>query len=73
MAQSEEFARALLAEVYGTNVAVGELTAIRLQEIEKETGRTDVEVESEWLHLIVEAKRGWHLPSSTSSNSTPGA
>jgi len=62
LAQSEDFARALLAEVYGANVSAGELTAVRLQEVDKETGRTDVEVESEWLHLIVEAKRGWQLP-----------
>jgi hypothetical protein len=56
LAQSEDFARALLAEVYGANVSVGELTAVRLQEIDKETGRTDVEVESEWLHLIVNGR-----------------
>src|SRR5690348_6781141 len=62
LAQSEGFARTLLAEAYGANVPVGELTAVRLQKIEKGTGRTDVEVESEWLHLVVEAKRGWQLP-----------
>jgi hypothetical protein len=62
LAQSEDFARALLGEVYEANVSAGELTAVRLQEIDKETGRTDVEVESEFLHLIVEAKRGWRLP-----------
>jgi hypothetical protein len=36
LAQSGDFARALLAEVYGTNVPTGDLTAVRLQEMEKE-------------------------------------
>lgn len=62
LAQSEDFARALLAEVYGADVPVGELTAVRLQKIDKTTGRTDIEVESERQHLVIEAKRGWQLP-----------
>jgi hypothetical protein len=62
LAQSEDFARALLAEVYGSDVPAGELTAVRLQEMGKGTGRTDVEVESELLYLVFEAKRGWQLP-----------
>ena len=62
LAESGGFTRALLAEVYGPNVPTGDLTAVRLQKMEKGTGRTDVEVESEFLHLIVEAKRGWQLP-----------
>jgi len=63
LAQSEDFARILLGEAYGGGTTVGELTAVRLQEIDKLTGRTDVEIESKRLHLIVEAKRGWDLPS----------
>ena len=62
LAQSEDFALALLREVFGADVVIGELTAVRLQEIGKETGRTDIEIESELLHLVVEAKRGWQLP-----------
>jgi hypothetical protein len=63
LGQSEDFARILLGEAYRAGVIVGELTAVRLQEIDKVTGRTDVEIESNRLHLIVEAKRGWDLPS----------
>jgi hypothetical protein len=36
---------------------------VRLHEIEKETGHTEVEVEIELLHLIIETKPGWSLPS----------
>jgi hypothetical protein len=36
---------------------------IRCQVSDKNTGRTDVEIEaSESLHVIIEAKRGWELP-----------
>jgi hypothetical protein len=61
LAQSEAFSRALLAEVY-SDADHGEVTAIRLQESAPGTGRTDVEIETEWLHLVLEAKRGWNLP-----------
>jgi hypothetical protein len=61
LAQSEAFTRALLGEAFG-DAEQGEVTAIRLQESEHGTGRTDVEIETERLHLIVEAKRGWNLP-----------
>jgi hypothetical protein len=61
LAQSEAFTRAVLAEGFG-DAEQGEITAIRLQESEQGTGRTDVEIETERLHLIVEAKRGWDLP-----------
>jgi hypothetical protein len=61
LAQSEAFARALLAEAFG-DAEQGEITAIRLQETAAGTGRTDVEIETEHLHLVLEAKRGWNLP-----------
>ncbi len=61
LAQSEAFTRAVLAEAFG-DAEPGEITAIRLQESEHGTGRTDVEIETERLHLVVEAKRGWNLP-----------
>ncbi len=51
----------MLAEAFG-DAEQGEVTAIRLQESEHGTGRTDVEVETERLHLVMEAKRGWNLP-----------
>jgi hypothetical protein len=61
LAQSEAFTRAVLGEVYG-DTEQGEITAIRLQESAAGTGRTDVEIETELLHLVLEAKRGWNLP-----------
>jgi hypothetical protein len=61
LAQSDAFANALLARAYGKR-KVGEPTAIRLQESAKDQGRTDIEIETDDLHLIIEAKRGWQLP-----------
>jgi hypothetical protein len=61
LAQSEAFARAVLAEAFG-DAEQGEITAMRLQESAQGTGRTDMEIETEHLHLVVEAKRGWDLP-----------
>jgi len=61
LAQSESFTHAVLGEAFG-DAEQGEITAIRLQESAPSTGRTDVEIETERLHLIVEAKRGWNLP-----------
>lgn len=54
------FTRALLADVYGTDG--GEVQAIDLQRAD-EQGRTDVEILTNRAHLIIEAKRGWVLPS----------
>ncbi len=62
LAQSEAFTRAVLAKTYGPGVEQGEITALRLQESAPGTGRTDVEIETELLHLVLEAKRGWNLP-----------
>jgi hypothetical protein len=52
----------VLADVFDT--PAGEIDAVRLQEVIPGAGRTDVEIEAGDLHLIVEAKRGWNLPSS---------
>lgn len=62
LAQSDAFTRAVLASAYEPDIKQGEITAIRLQESAPGTGRTDIEIETEMLHLIVEAKRGWNLP-----------
>lgn len=62
LAQSSSLVDALLAVAYGDEVDAGELVALRLQETIAGAGRTDVEVETKRLHLIVEAKRGWCLP-----------
>jgi len=61
LAQSEEFTRSLLSEVFADDEQ-GEITAIRLQQTETGTGRTDIEIETERQHLVIEAKRGWALP-----------
>jgi hypothetical protein len=61
LAQSEAFTREVLSETHGKSEQ-GEITAIRLQESAPATGRTDVEIETERLHLVLEAKRGWTLP-----------
>jgi hypothetical protein len=56
LAQSESFTRAVLAEAFGGEEQ-GQITAIRLQESVPGTGRTDVEIETDRLHLVIEAKR----------------
>lgn len=61
LAQSESLAYALLAEVFDGEL--GQLTAVLLQQTEAGTGRTDIEVQTQDAHLVVEAKRGWDLPS----------
>jgi len=43
-------------------------TVVALQEYEKGTGITDIEIRSPDFHIIVEAKRGWDLPSSSQLN-----
>lgn len=60
LAQSHAFAHRLLEDAYGT--PMGSLTAIGLQQADKDTGRTDIEIESERAHLVIEAKRGWTVP-----------
>jgi hypothetical protein len=61
LAQSEAFTHAVLGETFG-DAKQGGATAIRLQESSPGTGRTDIEIETERLHLVLEAKRGWNLP-----------
>jgi hypothetical protein len=61
LSQSEDLTRALLREIFGATEQ-GEVTAVRLQESEPGTGRTDIEIETEFLRLVIEAKRGWQLP-----------
>ena len=62
LAHSDALVRALLCEAYGRDAEQGEVSVVRLQESETGTGRTDIEVETERLRLVVEAKRGWQLP-----------
>src|SRR5437879_5335904 len=40
-----------------------ERLVVALQEFQKDSGITDIELRDGKLHMIVEAKRGWELPS----------
>jgi hypothetical protein len=63
LAQSDRLVRALLSRAFKVDETdTGDLTALLLQETVPGAGRTDVEVQTDGLHLIVEAKRGWALP-----------
>ena len=64
LAQSDGLVRRLLARSFDVaDDQTGDPTALLLQETVAGAGRTDVEVQTETLHLILEAKRGWTLPS----------
>jgi hypothetical protein len=56
-------ARALLADVY--EVDVGEPLTVALQEFGEDRGYTDIEIQAERAHLVLEAKRGWVIPTPT--------
>jgi hypothetical protein len=60
LAQSDQLAKALLGEVLDGEP--GALTAILLQQGEAGTGRTDIEIQTQRMRLVIEAKRGWDLP-----------
>jgi hypothetical protein len=60
LARSESFSYALLNEVFEGEF--GTLSAILLQQSESGYGRTDIELQTQDAHLVVEAKRGWDLP-----------
>ncbi|OJU95278.1 MAG: hypothetical protein BGO23_05295 [Solirubrobacterales bacterium 67-14] len=64
LSQSDALARALLNDLT-TDLKlgdIGELTQISLQNHIPETGYTDIEIETDHAHVIVEAKRGWIVP-----------
>lgn len=63
LAQSDDLVRAVLNELFPGDV--GSPSAIRLQESVASAGRTDIELETERVHLIIEAKRGWALETET--------
>ena len=60
LSQVPALARALLADVYGD--VVGDATSVTLQMFGDDKGFTDIEVNAEQVHLIIEAKVGWVLP-----------
>jgi hypothetical protein len=61
LARNEHFARGLLADTFPQQ-EIGELRTVRLQEFEPGGGFTDIELESEYVAIVLEAKRGWNLP-----------
>jgi hypothetical protein len=63
LAQSPSFLNAFVRSTLGMSADSGTVV-IRLQQREKQAGITDIEIESPGrFFLIVEAKRGWNLPS----------
>jgi hypothetical protein len=61
LAQSERLTRSLLRDLFpGRKITTPEV--IRLQEIVPHAGRTDIEIVAGDVHVVLEAKRGWHLP-----------
>jgi hypothetical protein len=61
LARSPAFCRMFLDAVLGQESA-GEVSSIHLQKFGADRGFTDVEINAEHAHVIVEAKRGWDLP-----------
>jgi hypothetical protein len=61
LAQSETLAKSLLEDVF-PGVDVGTVAAVRLQEFVEGGGYTDIELQSDRVALVLEAKRGWDLP-----------
>ena len=61
LADGEQLARHLLSDVFERD-DVGDLRAVRLQRFERGGGFTDIEVESDRVAIVLEAKRGWNLP-----------
>ncbi len=60
LANAPELTRSFLADLYGFDV--GEPTLISLQESGGDRGYTDIELVTENAHLVIEAKRGWVVP-----------
>lgn len=61
LSRSDVFLKLFLRDVF--KAKPGEQAVVRLQEHEAGGGRTDIEVETTQVRLVVEAKRGWDLPS----------
>ncbi len=61
LGQSDTFVQRLLREVFADKQA-GELQALRLQEFLPGSGFTDIEIETNKVALVLEAKVGWSLP-----------
>jgi len=62
LAQSDIFLKRLLKDLF-PNQDTGRVTDIHLQKHGKEhRGYTDIEIKTEIAHIVIEAKRGWNLP-----------
>ncbi len=68
LAQSEAFTSKMLKDLF-FQYDYGSVKAIRLQEFKNgsdkkntDKGYTDIEIEADRLQMIIEAKRGWNLP-----------
>lgn len=61
LADSDALCRALMSAAFGADDD-SELTGAQLQHSRHGAGRTDIEVNSVRRALVVEAKRGWNLP-----------
>jgi hypothetical protein len=64
LSQSPAFRQRLLKSAFGTDINAQQCE-IRLQDHGDDGGYTDVELGTPDVHLIIEAKRGWTLPSRT--------
>ncbi len=60
LSRSPRLARRFMELAFGSDAATP--TTIKLQESQPGHGRTDVELENDHEHLIIEAKRGWDVP-----------
>jgi hypothetical protein len=65
LAQSKRLSQAFLADIADEVGLVdpGPAEVVLLQEWESGRGITDIEVRASGMHVIVEAKRGWNMPS----------
>jgi len=64
LAQSDAFCSRLMAAILPKQ-KLGEIAAIHLQEHGSDAGYTDIEIIAEQAHAIIEAKRGWNLPTAS--------
>lgn len=63
LAESRSFLQCFLERILSKKVDIGNVV-VRLQQYESGSGITDIEIEAPGkLFLIIEAKRGWNLPS----------
>lgn len=63
LSNSDTYLKNLLKNFLGSNIKVNlDEVSIYIQKYEKERGITDIEIVSPDFHIIIEAKKGWNLP-----------